>query len=193
MAILKIARMGHPVLNMRAEEIPDPRAPDVLALAGHMIDTLIDIDGMGLAAPQVHVPKRLVIFRSPQSADEEGDGEREWSGLTVLVNPFVEAIGDDVIEGWEGCLSVPGLCGLVTRPAHIRYGGVTPKGETIEREVDGYHAKVVQHEFDHLDGILYTERMTDMTKLIFETESRYQHQSPEDGDDEDEAVQEDIA
>ena len=75
MAILKIARMGHPVLRMRAEEIPDPTAPDVLALAGHMIDTLIDIDGMGLAAPQVHVSQRLVIFRSPQSADEEGDGQ----------------------------------------------------------------------------------------------------------------------
>ncbi len=189
MAILKIARMGHPVLRVRAEEIPDPTASEVLALAGHMIDTLIDIDGMGLAAPQVHVPQRLIIFRSPQSADEEGEGEREWSGLTVLANPFVEAIGDEMIEGWEGCLSVPGLRGLVTRPVRIRYGGVTPKGETIEREVAGYHAKVVQHEFDHLDGILYTERMTDMTKLIFETESRYQHQ-PHDEEDEDEAEQE---
>jgi len=187
MAILKIARMGHPVLRMRAEEIADPTAPEVHALAGHMIDTLIDIDGMGLAAPQVHVSQRLVIFRSPQSADEEEDSEREWSGLTVLANPFVEAIGDDEAEGWEGCLSVPGLRGLVTRPARVRYGGVTPKGETIEREVDGYHAKVVQHEFDHLDGILYPERMTDMTKLIFDTEFRYQHQA---SDDEDEAEQE---
>ena len=189
MAILKIARMGHPVLRMRAEEIADPTAPEIHALAGHMIDTLIDIDGMGLAAPQVHVSQRLVIFRSPESADEEGDNEREWSGLTVLANPFVEAIGDDEAEGWEGCLSVPGLRGLVTRPARVRYGGVTPKGETIEREVDGYHAKVVQHEFDHLDGILYPERMTDMTKLIFETESRY-HRGPQAEDDEDEAEQE---
>ena len=173
MAILKIARMGHPVLRMRAEEIADPTVPEVKALVGSMVETLADIEGMGLAAPQVHVSRRLVIFRTPRAGEETLEDEHDWSGLTVLVNPLVEPLGDEISEGWEGCLSVPGLRGLVPRYERIRYGGVTPNGETIEREVEGYHARVVQHEFDHVDGILYPQRMTDMTKLIFESEFRH--------------------
>ena len=173
MAILKIARMGHPVLLLRAAEIADPTAPEVKALVGSMIETLTDIEGMGLAAPQVHVPRRLVIFRTPHPGEEDAEDEHEWSGLTVLANPLVEPLADDMSEGWEGCLSVPGLRGLVPRYERIRYSGVTPMGETIEREVEGFHSRVVQHEFDHLDGILYPQRMTDMTKLIFESEFRH--------------------
>ena len=173
MAILKIARMGHPVLRQRAEEIADPTAPEVKALVGSMIETLADIEGMGLAAPQVHVSRRLVIFRTPRTGEEALEDEHDWSGLTVLANPVVEPLVDAMTEGWEGCLSVPGLRGLVPRYERIRYRGVTPKGEAIEREVEGFHARVVQHEFDHLDGILYPQRMTDMTKLIFESEFRH--------------------
>ena len=173
MAILKIALMGHPVLRLRATEIADPAAPEVKALVGHMIDTMADADGMGLAAPQIHVPKRLVVMRTPGTVDEEGEEEHHWSGLTILANPVFEPLDDEREEGWEGCLSVPGLRGLVSRHRRIRYTGVDPAGATIDRTVEGIHARVVQHECDHLDGILYPERMTDMTKLIFESEFRY--------------------
>ncbi len=179
MAILKIARMGHPVLRQRAEEVADPTAPEVKALVGSMIETVADIEGMGLAAPQVHVSWRLVIFRTPRVGEETFEDEHDWSGLTVLANPVVEPLVDDLTEGWEGCLSVPGLRGLVPRYERIRYRGVTPNGEAIEREVEGFHARVVQHEFDHIDGILYPQRMTDMTKLIFESEFRHMRGSAE--------------
>ena len=193
MAILKIARMGHPVLRMRAEEIADPTVPEVKALVGSMVETLADIEGMGLAAPQVHVSRRLVIFRTPRAGEETLEDEHDWSGLTVLVNPLVEPLGDEISEGWEGCLSVPGLRGLVPRYERIRYGGVTPNGETIEREVEGYHARVVQHEVDHLDGILYPQRMTDMTKLIFESEFRHLRGEAEPEEPEAEETEQEVA
>ena len=173
MAILKIARMGHPVLRRRAEVIADPSAPEILALVGHMIETMDDADGMGLAAPQIHMPIRLVVLRTPGKDDTEDATDHEWSGLTILVNPVVEPLGDEIEDGWEGCLSVPGLRGLVPRYTHIRYYGTDLRGVAIDRTVDGFHARVVQHECDHIDGILYPERMTDMTKLIFESEYRH--------------------
>lgn len=173
MAILKIARMGHPVLRRRAAEIDDPLSSEIRTLVSHMIETMDDADGMGLAAPQIHIPLRLVILRTPGDDDAEGCEEDEWSGLTILANPVVEPLGDEMEDGWEGCLSVPDLRGLVPRYQRIRYRGVDPRGGEIDRTVDGLHARVVQHECDHLDGILYPERMTDMTKLIFESEFRH--------------------
>ena len=132
MAILKIARMGHPVLRRRAAEVADPTAPGIAALVADMIDTMADADGLGLAAPQVHVAERVVIFNAPRN-DEEAGEEQEWTRLTVLVNPTVEPLGDAQEEGWEACLSVPGLRGLVPRFTQVRYGGVTPGGERVER------------------------------------------------------------
>ena len=173
MAILKIARMGHPILRTPADEIADPTAPGIKALVGHMIETMDDAEGTGLAAPQIHVPVRLVVMRTPGEDDHEDAADHEWSGLTILVNPVVEPLGDEMEDGWEGCLSVPGLRGLVPRYTHIRYTGTDLRGVAIDRTVDGFHARVVQHECDHLDGILYPERMTDMTKLIFESEYRH--------------------
>ena len=170
MAILKIARMGHPVLLRRAEEVPHPAAPEIHALVASMIETMTDADGLGLAAPQVHVSQRVVIFHTPGQADE--GAEEEWSGLTVLINPVVEPLGDERKDGWEGCLSVPGLHGLVPRFSRVRYRGTTPDGEVVDRAVEGLHARVVQHECDHLDGILYPMRMTDLSALIFESEFR---------------------
>ena len=123
------------------------------------------------------MPKRVVVFLVPRDAEEESG---EWGGLTVLVNPVVEPIGEERDEGWEGCLSVPGLRGLVPRFARVRYTGVTPTGEAIERTVEGLHATVVQHECDHLDGILYPMRMTDLSKLIFESEMRHQRRHADD-------------
>jgi peptide deformylase len=179
MAILKIARMGHPVLHRRADEVADPAAPDLAALIDDMFETMVDADGLGLAAPQVHENKRVVIFRTPDAA-AEGSDDAEWSGLTVLINPVVEPVDEAREDGWEGCLSLPGLRGLVPRYCRVRYGGTAPDGSVIDREVEGMHARVVQHECDHLDGILYPMRMTDLSKLIFESEFRHFHAAASD-------------
>ena len=171
MAILKIARMGHPILCRRAEDVADPAAPEIRTLADDMLQTMLDAPGTGLAAPQVHVPLRLVIFRVPLTAEEDIAGAE--APLTVLINPILEPLGDETVAAWEGCLSLPGLRGLVPRYAHLRYRGVDLVGAPIDRTVDGFHARVVQHECDHLDGILYPQRMADLTGLIFESEMRH--------------------
>jgi peptide deformylase len=172
MAILKIARMGHPVLRRRAAEVEDPTSPETRRLVDDMIETLADIGGAGLAAPQVHVPKRVVIFSVPPERIVEEPGATPLD-LTILVNPVVEPLTDGTELGWEGCLSVPGLRGVVPRFTRVRYRGTTPEGEKIEREASGFHARVVQHECDHLDGILYPMRMTDLSLLCFVDEMRH--------------------
>ena len=162
MTLLKIARMGHPVLARRAAEVADPTAPEVQRLVADMIETMHDAHGVGLAAPQVHVPLRIVVFMPPDAAEDEP--------VLALVNPRHEILTDERVEGWEGCLSLPGLQGLVPRAPKVSYAGMTPDGEEISRIVVGYHAVVVQHEFDHLDGILYPQRMMDMRHLVFSSE-----------------------
>jgi len=166
MALLKIARMGHPVLRAPARPIDDPGAPWVRRLVRDMIETMEDAGGTGIAAPQVHEPYRLVVFRVPEArlSDLPGDCAQD---LLALVNPVVEPIGREELLDWEGCLSVPGLRGAVPRYARIRYRGLGLAGETIAREVAGFHARVVQHECDHLDGILYPQRMRDHRLLVF--------------------------
>ncbi len=170
MAILKIARMGHPVLRRKADAVADPGAPEIRTLVADMVETLADIGGAGLAAPQVHVPLRVVIFHVPAQrvTGRPGDAAQD---LTVLINPVIEPLGEEKELGWEGCLSVPGLKGAVPRFASIRYRGVGLDGASIDRTVEGFHARVVQHECDHLDGILYPQRMTDMRLLAFVEES----------------------
>lgn len=176
MAILKIARMGHPVLKQRADPVVDPTSPEIHKLINDMVDTLADIGGAGLAAPQVHVPLRVVIFHVPGArlAAEEGGDPATTAGvpLTALINPEITPLSGDLAEGMEACLSVPGLAGMVPRHTHIRYRALAPDGRTIEREARGFHARVVQHECDHLDGILYPMRMRDMTSLGFVEELR---------------------
>ncbi|MFP6748552.1 MAG: peptide deformylase, partial [Alphaproteobacteria bacterium] len=153
MAILKIARMGHPVLRRRAGEIADPTAPEIRALADDMLQTMADAPGVGLAAPQVHAPLRMVIFRAPPTPTddrperEEPDGE-PGTPLTILINPILEPLGGEMAADWEGCLSVPGLRGQVPRYLHLRYRGVDLSGAPIDRTVEGFHARVVQHECD---------------------------------------------
>ena len=177
MAILKIARMGHPVLALPARPVSVPLGPEIRRLINDMVETMIDANGAGLAAPQVHVPLRVVVFQAPDDrADPDmADDERfdHTAPLTVLINPEIEILTPEKEGGWEGCLSVPGLRGWVERPAHIRYRGIGLEGETIERVARGFHARVVQHECDHLDGKLYPSRMDDLNKLIFETEMRH--------------------
>lgn len=168
MAILKIARMGHPLLMRRADPVADPRAPEVARVVRDMFETLADLSGggVGLAAPQVHLPLRIVVFAMPE--DEAGpDGVPP----PVLVNPEIEPVGDRTETDWEGCLSLPDLRGMVPRHARIRYWGVTPEGETVEREAEGFHARLVQHECDHLDGVLYPMRMTDLSTLQYVSEA----------------------
>ncbi len=179
MAILKIARMGHPVLSRPADPVADPTTPDIARLVQDMVETMIDANGAGLAAPQVHIPLRLVIFQAPSArnaaADTLSDEERydHTAPLTVLINPRIEILSDARETGWEGCLSVPGLRGLVERPSHIRYRGLDLAGRPIERIARGFHARVVQHECDHLDGILYPQRMQDLKQFIFESEAAH--------------------
>ena len=180
MAILKIARMGHPVLSRPASPVADPGAPEIARLIDDMVDTLVDANGAGLAAPQVHVPLRLVLFRVPpgrETAQEESDdGENDPAPEsapeppTVLINPVIEPIGTRTVDDMEACLSLPGLAGMVPRHEHIRYRWTDTEGRVHECEARGFHARVVQHECDHLDGILYPMRMTDLSTLAFTSE-----------------------
>jgi len=171
MAILKIAKMGNPVLRRRADEVPDPAAPEIRRLVEDMLETMRDAPGTGLAAPQVHVPLRVVIFEVAEGRAQREGGEAV--PLTVMVNPVIEPLDDATSLGWEGCLSVPGLAGMVPRHDHIRYRFQTLAGETVEREAKGFHARVVQHECDHLDGMLYPQRMDDLSLLVFTEELKH--------------------
>ena len=166
MAILKIARMGHPVLLRNCDPVADPGAPEIRRLVADMIDTMQDAQGVGLAAPQVYQPLRLFVFRVPGGRDAANPADVPL-GNTVLINPTVELIGEERALAWEGCLSIPDLRAAVPRATRIRYGGVDCDGNVIEREVTGFHARIVQHEFDHLNGILYTMRMTDFSLFGF--------------------------
>ena len=177
MAILKIARMGHPVLARRADPVPDPTSPDIKRLVADMIETMEDAQGAGLAAPQVHVPLRVVVFQAPAERNEtllsDPEAYDRTAPLTVLINPVIEVADPATDGGWEGCLSVPGLRGWVERPGHIRYAGYDTEGRRIVRAAKGFHARVVQHECDHLDGVLYPQRMRDLRKLLFESELQH--------------------
>jgi peptide deformylase len=179
MAILKIARMGHPVLDQPAQAVLDPTAPEIARLVAYMIETLADAGGVGLAAPQIHVDQRVVIFFVPEdrAGNDPDDGPQP---LTILINPEIEPLGDDQELTWESCLSVPGLMGEVPRYSRIRYRGLDLAGAAVERVAAGFHARVVQHECDHLDGILYPQRMTDLSRFGFVEEIKRNLPPPAD-------------
>ena len=164
MAVREILKMGDARLLRIAEPVREFDSPELHALIADMFDTMEAANGAGLAAPQIGENLQLVIFgfsKNPRYPDAEPVPR------TVLINPVIEPMGSEEDEGWEGCLSVPGLRGIVPRFARIRYSGVDPLGQVIEREADGFHARVVQHEVDHLIGRLYPTRMRDMTRLGF--------------------------
>ena len=173
MSILKIARMGHPVLLQKAEPVVDPGAPHIRQLVADMFETMEDASGAGLAAPQVHIPLRVFVFRVP--TDRAGaDPEDLPVGNTVVINPVVELLTEDRVLRWEGCLSIPGLRAAVPRSPRIRYRGVDCDGKPVGGEVTGFHAGVVQHEYDHLDGILYPMRVDNFSLFGFNEEvARY--------------------
>jgi peptide deformylase len=180
MAILKVARMGHPVLRETCKPVDPAKitGPEVQRLIRDMLETMIEYNGVGLAAPQVYTPVRLVI-----AGGEEDDQGRPR--LRVLINPEITVLDEERHLGmYEGCLSVPGLRGYVERPAHIRVKAYDEKGKQSEFELEGFPAIVMQHECDHLDGVLYVDRIEDPTKLGFEDEvQRFQERA--DFDDED--------
>jgi peptide deformylase len=162
--IRDILRMGDPRLLERSREVAQVPSPGLTELLADMRDTMRAADGAGLAAPQIGVPLRVVIFgveRNPRYPDAEP------VPYTELVNPVLTPLGAEEEAGWEGCLSVPGFRGEVPRFARLRYEGLTPQGERIVRDVDGFHARVVQHECDHLDGILYPMRIRDLRRFGF--------------------------
>jgi peptide deformylase len=157
--------MGDPVLYKKAEPVQKFSTPELDALITDMFDTMAELNGAGLAAPQIGVSERVVIF-SVEANPRYPNVEPVPS--TVLINPKLTPIGDEMEEGWEGCLSVPGLRGLVNRYQQLRYTGFDQRGQLIDRTVSGFHARVVQHECDHLDGILYPMRLSDIRMLGFE-------------------------
>ena len=159
-----VLRMGDPRLFARAREVDDAAHPQIAALLADMRDTMKALSGAGLAAPQIGVLQRVVIFGVERNVRYP---DAEPVPYTELVNPVITPLADTVEDGWEGCLSVPGMRGVVPRWTRIRYSGFDPQGNRIEREATDFHARVVQHECDHLDGILYPQRMTDLSKLGF--------------------------
>jgi peptide deformylase len=165
MAVRRVLKMGDPLLYRKAEPVKGFNAPELDALIADMFDTMAALNGAGLAAPQIGVSQRVVIF-SVESNPRYPDVEPVPS--TVLINPLLTPVGDEMEEGWEGCLSVPGLRGLVTRHKNLRYTGFDQHGTPIDRTVSGFHARVVQHECDHLDGILYPMRLRDIRLLGYE-------------------------
>jgi len=162
--IREVLRMGDARLLRRAREIEAFDTPELHALIADMFDTMAHLDGVGLAAPQIGVDLRLVIFGFEQS---ERYPDAPAVPRTVLINPVLEYFGEPTEEGWEGCLSVPGLRGIVPRYAKLRYRGFDPQGRVIDRIAEGFHARVVQHECDHLDGVLYPARVKDFTRFGF--------------------------
>lgn len=180
MAILKVARMGHPVLRQKCAPI-DPKTitgPEVQGLIRNMFQTMAEYSGIGLAAPQVHEPVQLVIAGG--DADEEGR-----QTYRVLINPKVTVLDEDNIMGmYEGCLSLPGLRGWVERPSAVKVEAYDEKGAQIELNLEGFAAVVIQHECDHLAGVLYVDRMEDMTKFAFELEADRFHEQGLGGDEE---------
>jgi len=173
MSIRSVLRMGDRRLLQPSAPVSDFGGADLNALLGDMRDTMRALDGVGLAAPQIGVNLRVVIFGVEKSTRYP---DAESVPQTVLINPVLTALSDEMEEGWEGCLSVPGMRGLVPRYTHLRYQGRDEYGALIDRTVSGFHARVVQHECDHLDGMLYPMRLRDLrhfgyTEVLFPGQS----------------------
>ncbi|MBV8683528.1 MAG: peptide deformylase [Caulobacteraceae bacterium] len=162
--IREILRMGDPRLLRVAKPVEDIHDPALRAIIADMYETMHAANGVGLAAPQIGVELRLMIFgfdANPRYPDAPP------VPVTTLINPWLEVLTVETEDGWEGCLSVPGMRGLVPRPRRIHYGGILEDGGSLTREAEGFHARVFQHEFDHLNGVLYPQRIRDMTKFGF--------------------------
>ena len=165
MAIREILKMGDERLLRVAQPVTQFNTPTLQALLQDLDDTMIAANGAGLAAPQIGVDLPVVVFGSGEVTPRYPDAP--VVPYTVLINPVLTPLGEDQEEGWEGCLSVPGLRGMVPRYTHLRYQGFDPQGQPIDRTVEGFHARVVQHECDHLMGVLYPMRVRDFSRFGF--------------------------
>lgn len=168
MPVKDVLKMGHPILQQVAEPVIAFNSLELDHIIQDMYDTMAALDGAGLAAPQIGISQRIVIF---WVEDNPRYPDIELVPNTVLINPIITFLNENVDDGWEGCLSVPGLRGVVPRNTKISYSGYDQFGNIIERVADDFHARVVQHEVDHLDGILYPQRMTDMKQFGFEQDA----------------------
>lgn len=180
MSILKVARMGHPVLRAKARTVDkaEVKGPALQVLIESMIDTVFEYSGVGLAAPQVHESLRL--FVAMLDADGRGEGD-----AVVFINPEITVVGEQTVEGWEGCLSIPDVRGRVPRAQHITVTALDRLGKRFELELKDFAARVVQHEADHLDGVLFFDRMRSLETLTYlEEYSRYHARRHDDDDDE---------
>jgi len=164
MAVRQVLRMGHPTLLQTAHPVAEFNTPTLHTLVRDMFDTMLEKKGVGLAAPQIGVSLRVVIF---SVEDNPRYPDAEFVPFTVLINPHIDILGSEQQESWEGCLSIPDMRGLVPRYTHIRYRGFDQFGNAIEREANAFHAIVVQHECDHLEGVLYPQRIADMRRFGF--------------------------
>jgi peptide deformylase len=164
MAIREVLKMGDPRLLAVAEPVREFGTPELETLLADLRDTMHHLNGAGLAAPQIGVGLRVVIFGMDYNPRYP---EADPVPYTVLINPILTPLGDAMEDGWEGCLSVPGMRGVVPRYKELRYTGMDEKGHPIDRSVNNFHARVVQHEVDHLDGILYPRRIRDLTQFGF--------------------------
>lgn len=167
MAIKPVLRMGDPRLLQPSQPVETFDTPELHALVQDLLDTMLANNGAGIAAPQIGVNLQVVIFGSSVAKVNPRYPDAEHVPYTVLVNPVLSVLGDDVEDGWEGCLSVPGLRGLVPRAQNLRYQGCDQFGNVIDRSVRGFHARVVQHECDHLWGMLYPMRIRDLSQFGF--------------------------
>ena len=177
MSILKVARMGHPVLRAKARTVDksELKSPVIQHFIDSMIDTMFEYSGVGLAAPQVH--ESLRVFVAMLDADGRGEGD-----AVVFVNPEITPVGDQTVEGWEGCLSIPEIRGRVPRAQHIKVTALDRHGKRFELELKDFPARVVQHETDHLDGVLFLDRMNKFDSLTYlEEYSRYHTRHADDG------------
>ncbi|MBT3351453.1 MAG: peptide deformylase [Nitrospinaceae bacterium] len=168
MAILKVSRMGHPVLRQPAEEIAPGglKSDELKALADDMVETMVEYAGVGLAAPQVHYGVRLFVIQ-PDPGDE--------TSLRIAANPVVTLLTEETVEAWEGCLSVPDIHGLVSRFLKVRLDAFDRDGKKYSVELEDFAARVAQHEADHMDGVLFLDRMTNLSNLAFGEEFRRYH------------------
>jgi len=175
MSVCPVLRVGDPILSKVAEPVTDFNTPELHQLVQNMRDTMAHLSGAGLAAPQIGVSARLVIFAMQENSRYPNEEAIEE---TVLINPVITVIGSQEQGMWEGCLSIPGMRGYVERPSHIRYQGFDQYGDEIDRTVKGFHAIVVQHECDHLDGVLYPMKIKDLTRFGFEEELEHRDDYP---------------
>ena len=184
MSILKVARMGHPVLRTKARTIDklEIKTQAVQDFIDSMVDTMFEYSGVGLAAPQVHESIRVFVAMLDSDGDGDGDGD-----ATVFINPEITVLGDQTVEGWEGCLSIPDIRGRVPRAHHIKVSALDRSGKRFELDLKDFPARVVQHEADHLDGVLFFDRMNALGSLTYlEEYSRYHaRRDKDDADDDD--------